>query len=173
MSGSPLPKDTARTGAWFFALLLLGAAAVLLFYLDVQTKFSSRGSLVAQPRFWPAVGVIGMVIFGLAHLGVSWRERAPMTWVEGLTWLRALEFCAWFMAYVWAVPVIGYLMASILFAVLLALRQGYRGRMLGIAAVIGFAIVLIFKAGLSVKIPGGAIYEYLPGALRSFMILNF
>ena len=33
--------------------------------------------------------------------------------------------------------------------------------------------VLVFKSMLSVKIPGGEIYEYLPAALRNFMILNF
>jgi hypothetical protein len=37
----------------------------------------------------------------------------------------------------------------------------------------GLFIVLIFKTFLEVKIPGGAIYEFLPNTLRSFMILNF
>ena len=41
------------------------------------------------------------------------------------------------------------------------------------AAVMGFGIVLLFKTGLSAKIPGAAVYEYLPGALRNFMIANF
>ena len=45
--------------------------------------------------------------------------------------------------------------------------------MLGAAAFTGLGIVLVFKAALSVKIPGGAIYEYLPDTLRNFLIVNF
>jgi hypothetical protein len=45
--------------------------------------------------------------------------------------------------------------------------------MMTYAACIGFSIVVIFKSFLEVKIPGGAIYELLPNALRSFFILNF
>lgn len=78
------------------------------------------------------------------------------------------------MMYVAMVPVLGYLASTIIFTVLLALRQGYRGiRNLCAAALLGLAIVLVFKTGLSVKIPGGAVYEYLPSSLRSFMIINF
>ncbi len=56
----------------------------------------------------------------------------------------------------------------------MAVRQGYRSsRYLVAAALLGLAIVVVFKTGLSVKIPGGALYEYLPGGLRNFMILNF
>ena len=56
----------------------------------------------------------------------------------------------------------------------LAFRAGYRGpRMLCAAALTGLSIVLIFKTTLSVKIPGGAIYEYLPDIFRNFMIVNF
>ena len=78
------------------------------------------------------------------------------------------------MVYVFAVPQIGYLLATVIFVTLMALRVGYRGpRMLGIAAATGLGIVLIFKTALSVKIPGGAVYEHLPDALRNFMIVNF
>jgi hypothetical protein len=45
--------------------------------------------------------------------------------------------------------------------------------MLGSAVLVALAVVVVFKSFLSVKIPGGAIYEYLPDALRSFFILNF
>ena len=76
------------------------------------------------------------------------------------------------MVYVWAVPIIGYLLATLLFAMLLSLRMGYRGVMqIGGAAAVGIAIVVVFKSFLGVKIPGGAIYEYLPDALRNFMIV--
>ena len=93
---------------------------------------------------------------------------------EGASWLRALEYLAWFMLYVYLTPIIGYLAATVLFLVALTLRVGYRDRRMTIIAVaVGFAIVLIFKSFLGVKIPGGAVYESLPDSLRSFMIINF
>ena len=43
-----------------------------------------------------------------------------------------------------------------------------------IAAIGGAAIiVVIFKSFLQVMIPGGAIYEALPGGLRQFMLTYF
>jgi hypothetical protein len=57
--------------------------------------------------------------------------------------------------------------------VLLALRLGYNARMAAWSAVGGLATVLLFKTFLSVKVPGGAIYEYLPNGLRAFMITYF
>lgn len=78
------------------------------------------------------------------------------------------------MAYVAVVPVLGYLATTIAFTTSLAFRQGYRGvKSLGAAALLGLTIVLVFKTGLSVKIPGGAVYEHLHGPLRNFMIVNF
>ncbi len=91
-----------------------------------------------------------------------------------LNWARALEFLLWFLIYVQAVPIIGYLPATVLFTVLLAARQGYRSRrQLTTAAAVGVGIVLVFKTGLSVRIPGGAIYEYLPQTLRNIAIIYF
>jgi hypothetical protein len=43
--------------------------------------------------------------------------------------------------------------------------------MIWLSVVIGAAIVLFFKAFLQVKIPGAALYEYLPVGIRTFFIL--
>ena len=161
-------------GGLLFAALFLGFSLFLLTQLGAETKFSAKGKLFAQPAFWPAVGVIGMVGFGLLHVITRWRANIAAELAEGAIWLRPFEYLLWFMAYVYASPQIGYLAATIIFMVLLALRAGYRSaKMLATAALTGLAIVLIFKTFLSVKIPGGAVYEALPGALRSFMIVNF
>ncbi len=163
-----------QEGSVLFAVVFLIASLVLLSQLGSETKFSSRGQLFAQPRFWPGVGVLGMVLFGAAHLVMTLRRRWAKSGAEALVWLRSVEYFIWFMVYVMAVPIVGYLAATICFTALLALRQGYRGAVqVGAAIGIGIAEVLIFKTGLSVKIPGGAVYEYLPNALRNFMIVNF
>ena len=174
MSGPTETSRNPKAGTFVFALAFLVCAVVLLIYLPDQTKFSAKGKLFAQPRFWPAVGVIGMVVFGAFHALSVWRRQSSGAAGEVLTWARALEYLLWFMVYVWAVPIIGYLLATVVFTVVLALRQGFRRRShLVVAIVLGFAIVVIFKAGLAVKIPGGTIYEYLPAGLRNFMIVNF
>ena len=45
--------------------------------------------------------------------------------------------------------------------------------MLITSAVGGTLVVVIFKSFLQVKVPGGKLYEYLPGAMRSFMLTYF
>jgi hypothetical protein len=53
-------------------------------------------------------------------------------------------------------------------------RLGYRsGRWLVGAGAFGAAVVVLFKAFLSVKIPGGAVYDLLPEAIRTFFYVNF
>lgn len=171
-------KSEHRPGAVIFAAIFLAASVLLLNQLGAETKFSAKTiwskKIFAQPAFWPAVGVGGMVLFGMLHLIVAWIKRQSGEAGEAAFWLRPLEYLAWFMVYVFAVPQIGYLLATVIFMVTLAFRAGYRGaRMLGMAGLAGLGIVLIFKTALSVKIPGGAIYEVLPDALRNFMIVNF
>lgn len=78
------------------------------------------------------------------------------------------------MVYVYLVPLIGYLPSSLLFALALAYRSGYRSpKMLGISVATATTVVLMFKTFLQVKVPGGLIYEYLPDALRSLMLTYF
>ena len=169
-------KTGPPPGALPFAALFACLALFLLSQLGAEAKFSAKGPLVAQPAFWPAIGVIGMVLFGGFHLLTTYRHHRR---ADGRTrdlpevgvWLRSLEYFGWFMAYVFAVPVIGYLLATLLFTVALSFRVGYQHPgYLGLAALTGLGIVLIFKSLLAVKIPGGAIYDYLPDALRSMAI---
>lgn len=172
-----MSPETAKLkpGEFLFAVLFLLLSVFLLSQLGDQTNFSSKGKLFSQPAFWPAVSVIGMTGFTALHVLLTFRSRARSgTLAEAFIWLRGLEFVGWLMIYVNAVPIIGYLSATIIFTVTLALRMGYRNpRTLAYAGLSGLAIVLIFKTILSVKIPGGAIYKYLPDALRNFMITNF
>ncbi len=167
--------ESARPGGLIFASMFLAAALFLLSQLGSQTKFSPKGQLFAEPAFWPAVGVIGMSLFGGMHCLGQFRQRGRYGGLrETGIWLRSLEYLIWFMAYVFVVPIIGYLPATLIFTISLAFRAGHRSkRMIGAAALMALGIVLVFKTMLSVKIPGGALYEYLPDALRSFAMINF
>jgi len=170
-----LPKTArARGGQLVFALIVVLFATFLLLMLTTETRFTPGKQLFAQPRFWPGAAVIGMLLFSLGYLCSHFRTRSHHTGTELLLWLRSLEYLLWFMAYVYSVPVIGYLLATLVFMLLLVFRLGYRSvKMLSLALVVGLIVVVVFKSGLSVRIPGGAIYEYLPDALRNFMITNF
>ena len=164
-----------RRGQLVFALGFVAFAVVLLALIGEQTRWVDKTKLFAQPRFWPAIGLGGMVIMGGLHLyRLPWRRTSRYDWGEARKWALVGEYVLWFMGYVLAVPMLGYLPVTLLFVPLLAWRMGYRSRkMMAISAVFAVVVVVLFKSFLSVRIPGGAVYEYLPTAARSFFILNF
>ena len=176
MSDEPKPHDEIPVrGQAMFAIGFVVFSALLLSQIGEQTKWTDRTILVAQPRFWPAVGLIGMVGFGLLHwVSLPSKRPGPGDGAEALGWLLALEWVGWFLVYVILVPIVGYLPVTVIFAILLAKRAGYKGaRWTLIAGGFGVAVVVLFKSFMGVKIPGAALYEYLPDALRSVFILNF
>jgi len=162
-------------GQLIFALLLLALSILLISQLGDQTKWIKKTKFAAQPRLWPMIALTGMVVFTGIHLWRLPRRRIlHVELQEAKRWLQVIEYCAWFIAYVWLVPILGYLISTLVFLPALAFRAGYQNkRMITYSAVIGFSIVVIFKSFLEVKIPGGVIYEFLPNTVRSFFILNF
>lgn len=163
-----------RPGEILFATLTMVIALALLAAIFWQTTWLPGKRLAAQPRFWPGVSLLGVVIFGFLHAMSRLRvTRTPGRWTEASVWVRSLEFIGWYMVYVWAIPVIGYLSATVVFCSALAFRLGYRGRMIGWAALFGLCVVLFFKTAMNVKIPGGAIYEAAPESLRYILLRYF
>jgi len=173
MSGTRGNKPAVRTGELLFLVLFVLFAVFLLSQAPDQVKWFKRTKWSSQPALWSMIGVGSMVLFGGLHLATrfrrdKWREELG----ESLVWLRSLEFAGWFMMYVFLVPVIGYLPMTLILAPVLTYRVGYRSKgMLWASVGAGLVIVLVFKSFLQVKIPGAMLYEYLPGSLRSFMIL--
>ncbi len=168
-------KRYRRPGDLVFATVFLLVSLFLLSQLGKQTVWANGTQLFAQPRFWPAVGVIGMVGFGTLHfLSSVASDRIPGRWQEVGFWLRGFEYIVWFLAYVWLVPYAGYLLATVGFMVVLTARLGYRDpKMLGLAALSGVGIVLLFRTLLQVRLPGGQLYHLLPDGLSSFMLTYF
>lgn len=164
-----------RPGDLVFAVVFLLFALFLLANLGEQTQWTKRTKLFAQPAFWPAVSLFGMVLFAALHwLSSMLSPRIDGRWREVGFWLRSLEYAVWFMAYVLLVPRLGYLPSTIIFTILLALRGGVRTwKGIGGAALTGVVIVLVFKTFLQVKVPGGQVYEALPDGLRAFMLTYF
>lgn len=163
-----------KRGELLFSFVLLFSALALLAALPWQTTWLNGKGLAAQPRFWPALSLCGVVLFAILHAVLRGKlDRTPGRWLEGLTWIRSLEFIGWYMLYVAAIPVIGYLLATVTFCTLLSFRVGYRGKTLLWAALFGLTLVLFFKTAMKVKIPGGAIYEYAPDGLRYILLSYF
>ena len=101
-------------------------------------------------------------------------QAAIWRWREVLLWCASFEYAGWFIAYALAVPYTGYLPTTVLFAVLLCLRVGYRSALaLGSAAASALVIVILFKTLLRVNLPAGQIYEVLPDGLRQIMLTYF
>jgi hypothetical protein len=159
-----------------FAVASFGFALFLAANIPWQTEWAGRLDFFKQPAFWPIVAITAMTGFGALELWFCWRRNRQAsgdgTLAEVGRWIRAAEYVVWFMAYVWLVPLAGYLPATLVFTAGLTLRLGYRSWTTICAAMLtGIVTVVVFKSFLGVRIPGGAVYEYLPSALRNFMIL--
>lgn len=168
-------KRYRRPGDIVFAWAIVIFSIFMLSQIYSQTAYKPGAKLFAQPRFWPAVSLLGMTGFAAFHLlGSALSERLSGRWREVLLWASSLEYAAWFIVYALVVPYAGYLLSTVVFAVLLCLRAGYRRRnMLLWAVVSAVVIVLLFKTFLQVKLPSGLIYEGLPDGLRQFMLTYF
>lgn len=168
-------KRYRRPGDIVFAWIALLVSLFLLFQIAEQTAWKNGGKLFAQPRFWPAVSLGGMVFFAALHLlGSALSERIYGRWKEVWLWISSIEYAIWFIAYAIVTPYAGYLPSTIIFAVLLTLRAGYREKLnLCAAGVSAIVIVLLFKTFLTVNLPSGLIYEILPDGLRQVMLTYF
>ena len=168
-------KRYRRPGDLYFSVAFLLFSLLLLVSLPGQNTWVGKTKLFAQPAFWPYAAVSSMVFFASLHLISALVSPAlDGRWKEIWFWFKSVEYAGWFMIYVMIVPQLGYLPSTVVFAVVLTFRLGYRSaKMLLSAAVFGCVVVIIFKTFLQVKVPGGALYELLPNGLRSFMLTYF
>lgn len=172
MTGNDKASSDLAKGAFSFALVFFTAMLYLLLNIDEQTRWVSGKALTSQPRFWPAVTLGVCTFFSAIYLLTTLVSRPKFDGGrEWLEWLRAAEFAVWFAAYAALVPIIGYLLATLLICGLLAWRLGYRSaKQLGTSLLSGFIIVGFFRVLLGLHIPGGALYEKLPQPLSNFMM---
>lgn len=172
-----LQTASRKSGDTVFAWICLLFSLFLLWNMTEQTVWASGNAWSGQPGFWPRLAVMGMTLFSAIYLFHSLRDATRNARLAGLgeevlRWIFSIEYAVWFMAYVFLTPIVGYLAASVVFAIALSLRVGYRSsQALLSAAAVGIVTVLLFKSFLQVKIPGGAIYQSLPDGLRNFFIL--
>ena len=173
-------KEEYQAGDLVFAILVLIIGLALIVSIPFETKWFDGIPLVKQPRLWPTFCIVGMTFFAVPYSIQVWRNyKFQLGQVQGelnelSSWLRPLEYVFYFVLYVWSVPLMGYLLSTLLFFLLLTIRAGYRSfLMFWVSLVTGFGIVVVFKSLLQVKISSGAIYDYLPDGLATFFMIYF
>ncbi len=169
---SDIQPRTRIAGQAVFVIAALAGTVLLLSQITRQTVWVEGAGFAAQPRFWPGVALVVMTGgFGLHLWRMRRRRPSRADRTEVLRWAAPLEYVVWFMGFVFAVPLVGFLPMAVTFAVALSWRLGYRDRaMLILAAVFAVAVVVLFKGLLGVRIPGAVLYELLPAGPRGFFL---
>ena len=173
-----------------FSVLILGMALLLLLTFFDQSGWADRdlpqkrlGKVLKQPWIGPVIALLILVPAALGNLGLSLRRalldrrkhRPNKTRYEVVQWLRAIEFIVYFIIYTRSIEIVGYLIATVIFAMLMVVRLGYRSwRWVGIAAGVSFLSVVFFRTLLQIKTPVNIwLYNQLPEGLERFMKVYF
>ena len=167
-------KRDRRRGDLVFAWIFLLFGLFLLSQLGNETTYKSGLPYSSQPLFWPMVSLSLMVFFSFLHLlSSALSPRLSGRLQEVLLWLSSFEYALWFIVYAMLVPYLGYLPSTILLAVLLSYRVGYRSRRIILSSLFSsIIIVLLFKSFLQVKLPSGYVYDYLPSSI-GYLMYNY
>ena len=151
--------------------------------LDIEGRVTRFGRILKQPWVAPLLCLLVFVPAAVANLWGSrfvhqWRKRfllptAPTYELE--QWFRALEFVAYFIGYTMVVPILGYLVSTVLFGLFLTWRLGYRTkRWMGISLTASLTIVIVFRSFLQIKTPINIwLYDQLPPTAKSFLLSYF
>ncbi len=150
---------------------------------EIEGRVTRFGRILKQSWVAPMICLALFVPAAIWNMRSSffannWRKRFQLPTklnYELEQWVRALEFIAYFIAYTLFVPVLGYLLSTLLLGFLLTWRLGYRTKKwAGISLLSSFSIVLVFRTFLQIKTPVNIwLYDFLPSAMKSFMLTYF
>ncbi len=177
-------------GDLLFSLLMLALVGFLLWHFNTESGWDSRklpqkrvGKILKQGWIGPFLCMLILVPAVLLNLWQSIRkyrlDRRRLVPLriryEVGQWLRSLEFILYFMIYTYAISWLGYLLSTLIFAVCLTWRLGYRSRRWVLTSLASaFAIVLLFRTILQIKTPINIwLYNQLPAGWENFMKVYF
>ena len=151
--------------------------------VDLEGRVTRLGRILKQSWIAPLICLAVFVPAALANLWASWKETRwrkrfllPTSARFELTkYVAALEFVVYFIAYTLLVPVLGYLLSTLILGIALPWRLGYRSRLWMIRSFLAsLAVVLVFRSFLQIKTPVSIwLYDQLPDAARAFMLTYF
>ncbi len=150
---------------------------------DIEGRVTRFGRILKQSWVAPMLCLVIFVPAALWNLRASWKETAwrkrfllpTSAYFELTKYVAALEYVAYFIGYTLIVPILGYLVSTVLLGSFLTWRLGYRSlrwTLIGIAS--GFAVVIVFRTLLQIKTPVSIwLYDQLPSGMRAFMLTYF
>lgn len=116
-------------------------------------------------RYWPlAILVILMILMAYKIYGIVMKMKAEnkkfgvdLSFLKTAPVIRLMLACAWLIVYAWALPYVGYVIATIVFCIGLMYLLGVRNFVKALLASLAVTIVLfaIFSWGLDVSLPRG------------------
>ena len=177
-------------GDLVFSAIMLGVVLFLLWHFTGESGWDQRklpqkrvGKILKQPWVGPFLCMAILVPAVTINLWQSYkkrrrdiRQRIPnrIKYELGM-WGRSFEFIAYFLIYTFVIGYLGYLLSTLIFAVCLTYRLGYRSRRwIGISFASAFAIVVLFRTILQIKTPVNIwLYNQLPMGLENFMKVYF
>ncbi len=151
--------------------------------IELDGRVKRLGTILKQSWVVPLLCLLVLVPAALLNLRESWRVRQ---WrkrfmlptdasYETAKYAAALEYVVYFIMYTISVPILGYLLSTLILGTYLTWRLGYRTpKWLLIGLLSSFAVVIVFRSVLQIKTPVSIwLYDQLPAALRVFMLTYF
>lgn len=150
---------------------------------DIEGRITRLGRILKQSWVVPLLCLLVLVPAALWNLRNSWKETqwrkrfllptSPA--FEVSKYIAALEYVAYFIAYTLVVPVLGYLISTLILGTYLTWRLGYRSKIWMLRGVLSsFAVVIVFRTLLQIKTPISIwLYDQLPHGMRVFMLTYF
>lgn len=150
---------------------------------EIEGRAARLGSLLKQSWVAPLLCLMILVPASIINLRASWRVHRwrqrfmlpTSAKYEASKYLAALEYVVYFILYTLFVPIVGYLLSTLLLGVYLTWRLGYRSPKWFLTALLSsFSIVVVFRSFLQIKTPISIwLYDQLPAAARTFMLTYF
>ncbi|WP_420860618.1 tripartite tricarboxylate transporter TctB family protein [Algirhabdus cladophorae] len=150
---------------------------------EIDGRVTRLGRILKQSWVAPLLCLLVFVPAALWNLRASWKETAwrkrfllpTSAYFELTKYAAALEYVVYFIGYTLIVPILGYLVSTLILGTYLTWRLGYRSRSwLLTGFVTSFAVVIAFRTFLQIKTPISIwLYDQLPAATRAFMLTYF
>jgi len=152
-------------------------------FIEIEGRVVRFGRILKQSWVGPLLCLVVLIPAAIWNAKSSfkihrYRKRflLPISMTYELEkYIAALEYVAYFILYTVLVPILGYLISTLLLGMFLTWRTGYRtGRWMLTGFLSSLIIVFIFRSFLQIKTPISIwLYDFLPSATRGFMLTYF
>ena len=178
------------TGDLTLSIIFLFFVGFLLVHFNSESGWNGRdldqkrvGKILKQQWVGPLMCMailIPATFFNILEAFKAYKKSKRLlipnkTFYEMIQWIRSLEFILYFLVYTFSISILGYLISTLIFAVFLTYRLGYRTKnWVLISLFSSFIVVLIFRTILQIKTPINIwLYQYFPENIEVFMKIYF